>query len=73
MGGLGRIWYAALTDRLTPEADFADFTQATWDIAGELYGSGSSVQRIVAGAWADVGLPVPLTHLPSNKKRRTTP
>src|SRR3989337_1690635 len=24
---LGRIWYAALTERLRPEADFADFVQ----------------------------------------------
>ena len=37
---LGRIWYVALTDRLRPEADFADFVQATVDIAGELYGNG---------------------------------
>jgi Zn-dependent metalloprotease len=55
---LGRIWYAALTDRLTPEADFADFTRATVDIAGELYGNGSRVQMILVGAWSDVGLPV---------------
>ena len=54
---LGRIWYAALTDRLRPEADFADFVQATVDIAGELYGMGGRVQRIVADAWSDVGLP----------------
>jgi len=53
---LGRIWYAALTDRLRPEADFADFVQATVDIAGELYGMGGKVQRIVAEAWSGVGL-----------------
>lgn len=57
---LGRIWYAALTDRLKPEADFADFTRATVDIAGELYGNGGRVQRAIAEAWSDVGLPVPL-------------
>ena len=57
---LGRIWYVALTDRLKPEADFADFTRATVDIAGELYGNGGGVQQIVAAAWSDVGLPVPL-------------
>ena len=39
---LGRIWYAALTDRLRPEADFADFARATVDIAGELYGNGGA-------------------------------
>jgi Zn-dependent metalloprotease len=53
---LGRIWYAALTERLRPEADFADFVQATVDIAGELYGHGASIQRVVADAWSDVGL-----------------
>ena len=53
---LGRIWYATLIDRLTPEADFADFARATVAIAGELFGRGGRVQRAVAGAWADVGL-----------------
>jgi Zn-dependent metalloprotease len=57
---LGRIWYAALTDRLKPDADFADFARATVDIAGELYGNGGRVQRILRAAWSDVGLSVPL-------------
>jgi Zn-dependent metalloprotease len=54
--GPGRIWYAALTNRLTPEADFAGFARATVDIAGELFGHGGRIQRVVAGAWAKVGL-----------------
>ena len=57
---LGKIWYVALTERLKPEADFDDFARATTDIAGELYGNGGEVQRIIAGAWSDVGLKVPL-------------
>ena len=57
---LGRIWYVALTDRLKPEADFADFVQATVDIAGELFGNGGRVQRIVYDAWSAVGLSVPV-------------
>jgi len=57
---LGRIWYAALTERLKPEADFADFVQATVDIAGELYGNGGHVQRTVYDAWAAVGLTAPV-------------
>ncbi|HEV7240807.1 MAG TPA: M4 family metallopeptidase [Thermoanaerobaculia bacterium] len=61
---LGQIWYVALTDRLKPEADFADFTRATVDIAGELFGNGGAVQRIVADAWADVGLPVSIPLVP---------
>ena len=56
----GRIYYAVLTSRLTPEADFADVTRATVDIAGELYGNGGRVQMIVAEAWSAVGLPVSL-------------
>jgi len=53
---LGRIWYVTLTERLTPDADFNDFARATVDIAGELYGNGGRVQRIVADAWSSVGL-----------------
>ena len=75
---LGRIWYVALTDRLRPEADFADFVQATVDIAGELFGMGGKVQRIVAEAWSGVGLFVlhtgcPTQHIPIKKpKQRVT-
>jgi Zn-dependent metalloprotease len=57
---LGKIWYVALTDRITPDADFEDFARATVDIAGELYGNGGQVQRIVAKAWSDVGLFAPI-------------
>jgi Zn-dependent metalloprotease len=55
---LGRIWYAVLTGRLQPEADFADFVRATVDLAGELYGIGGRVQRILREAWSEVGLAV---------------
>jgi Zn-dependent metalloprotease len=54
--GLGRIWYAVLTERLTADADFEDFADATIDVAGELYGIGDPVQELVAQAWEDVGL-----------------
>lgn len=57
---LGLIWYAALTDRLTPQADFRDLAGATTDIAGELYGNGGHVHRILAEAWSAVGIDVPL-------------
>jgi Zn-dependent metalloprotease len=52
---LGKIWYAALTERLQSDADFATFAKATVDVAGKY---GSDVQRIVAEAWSEVGLPV---------------
>ena len=55
---LGRVWYATLTTRLRPDADFGDFVRATVDIAGELYGNGGRVQRIVADAWGAVGIGV---------------
>ncbi|HJQ37194.1 MAG TPA: M4 family metallopeptidase [Thermoanaerobaculia bacterium] len=71
---LGKIWYVAMTERLKPEADFSDFARATVDIAGELYGNGGAVQRIVAEAWSAVGLTVPLfgcaeQHLPIRRRR----
>jgi Zn-dependent metalloprotease len=72
---LGRIWYVALTERLRPEAAFVDFVQATVDIAGELYGNGGKVQRVVAEAWSDVGLFVlhvgcASPHIPIKKPRQ---
>jgi hypothetical protein len=73
---LGKIWYVALTERLKPEADFDDFARATTDIAGELYGNGGEVRRIIAGAWSDVGLKVPLfactstVHTPDRRRRQ---
>jgi Zn-dependent metalloprotease len=74
---LGHIWYVALTERLKPEADFADFTQATVDIAGELYGHGGGVQRTIAQAWSSVGLTVPVVgcssqHTPVPKPAQRT-
>jgi Zn-dependent metalloprotease len=57
---LGRIWYATVIQRLTSDADFDDFARATTDIAGEMYGNGGRVQKIVADAWSSVGLIVPL-------------
>jgi hypothetical protein len=56
-------------------SDFADFVQATVDIAGELYGNGGKVQRIIAEAWSDVGLFVlhvgcDSKHIPIKKPRQ---
>ena len=57
---LGRIWYRVLTVKLFPHAGFQDFANATVIAAGELFGSGGSVQATVAQAWSEVGLPVPV-------------
>jgi len=54
---LGRIWYRVLTGKLTPFSNFRSFARDTVDAAAELYRK-PRVQRIVADAWATVGLPV---------------
>ena len=56
-GPAGKIWYVALTHRLTNDAQFDDLALATFDVAGELYGFGGRFQKIVAEAWDSVGLP----------------
>lgn len=66
---LGPIWYAAITDRLTPDASFDDFTRATIDIAGELFGRGGRIQRAIVEAWADVGLAEPIPYCPESHDR----
>ncbi|HEY0157444.1 MAG TPA: M4 family metallopeptidase [Thermoanaerobaculia bacterium] len=56
----GRIWYRTLVEGLPNEPTFFDLALNTVDMAGELYGYGSRYQRIVADAWARVGIVVPL-------------
>ena len=51
----GPIWYAALLSGLGENTDFATFAQATLDAA---QGVSPDVADVVAGAWADVGLPL---------------
>lgn len=67
---LGKVWYAALTEKTEPDAQFRDFANATVVAAGELYGSGGKVQRIVAAAWAKVGLAVRSRFAAAPKWRR---
>lgn len=66
---LGKIWYAALTQRLKPEADFNDFAKATVDIAGELFGNGGHIQRVIVDAWTAVGLRVPFLAFEPHRNR----
>ena len=55
----GRIWYETLRDpRLRPNASFARFANLTVDVAGRLYGSGSSEQKAVRHGWSEVGIRV---------------
>ncbi len=60
--GAGRIWYAALTSGLDPDADFATFAAATVEAAGEH-------AAVVRDAWAQVGVTgeagtAPVAHSP---------
>lgn len=57
----GRIWYQALTNGLTPLADFKTAAALTYRIAGELFGKGSLEQQAVRTGWQEVGLPLDVT------------
>ncbi len=51
----GRIWYAALTERLQSDSGFAAAAEATVEIAGELF-KGGGEQKVVEEAWRQVGV-----------------
>ena len=60
--GIGRakaqqIWYAALTQYMTSNTDYAGARVATMTAAGNLYGVGSAEQNAVAAAWNAVSMP----------------
>ena len=57
----GRIWYETLVDGLPTEPNFLDLALATVDKAADLYGF--RYQRIVAEAWASVGIVLPYDEL----------
>jgi Zn-dependent metalloprotease len=57
----GKIWYEALIKKLRQSAKFADMARATIETAGELFGIGGNVQRIITGAWETVGVPTSKT------------
>lgn len=61
MTGIGadaaaKIWYRALTTRMTSSTNFAGARAATLDAAAALYGSGSAQYKAVCDAWALVGV-----------------
>lgn len=67
---LGKVWYAALTEKTAPNAQFRDFANDTVVAAGDLYGVAGTVQRVVAAAWAKVGLAVRSRFASAPKWRR---
>jgi Zn-dependent metalloprotease len=52
----GRIWYHALTTELGPRSRFQQCADATWRVAGDLYGPGSAAQEAVLAGWKAVGI-----------------
>lgn len=52
----GRIWYAALVDKLSEEATFHEAAEATFVAAGGLFGVGSKEQKAVREGWEVVGI-----------------
>ena len=55
----GRIWYETLRNpRLRPNTRFRTFASLTVDVAGTLYGTGSSERKAVKDAWDQVGIKV---------------
>jgi Zn-dependent metalloprotease len=52
----GLIWYIALRDRLRWNSDFQGAATLTFQVAGELFGSGSAEQKAVRNGWTGVGI-----------------
>jgi len=54
----GKIWYVALTERLRENANFQNAANSTFEVAGTLYGKGSSEQKVIGKAWFQVGIKI---------------
>jgi Zn-dependent metalloprotease len=54
----GHIWYETLTRNCGPQSQFQDFADATFGVAGRLYGASSPEQQAVRDAWREVGIQV---------------
>lgn len=54
----GRIWYAALTEKIRPATDFCEGAKMIFETAGTLYGEGSTEQDAVRRGWNAVGIDV---------------
>lgn len=57
----GWIWYIVLRDRLSSRANFQDAADMTYQVAGELYGTGSAEQQAVQNGWNGVGISVSIS------------
>ncbi len=54
----GKIWYVTLCEKLKSDSQFQDCAEQTFEVAGQLYGSGSTEQKAVKSAWGKVGITV---------------
>jgi len=54
----GRIWYRALTEKLSPSTKFCEAARIIFTLAGEMYGVGSTEQLAVRKGWETVGIDV---------------
>ncbi len=54
----GKIWYQTLTRELSARDDFQQCADATWRVAGQLFGAGSGPQHAVLAAWKAVGITI---------------
>ncbi|NGO71263.1 M4 family metallopeptidase [Streptomyces boncukensis] len=51
-----KIWFKALSEKMTSTTDYADARQTTIEAAEELYGKGSDEAKTVAAAWTAVNV-----------------
>jgi Zn-dependent metalloprotease len=64
----GHIWYQTLL-QLWPQAQFQDCANVTAQIAGALFGTGSSQQQAVTTAWDQVGIRISAPRALSRRKK----
>jgi hypothetical protein len=55
-GNAEKIWFKALTERMTSTTKYADARTATLQAAADLFGLGSATYNAVANAWAAVNV-----------------
>jgi Zn-dependent metalloprotease len=53
---IGKVWYITNTARLKHNSGFQDAANHTFDVAGSLFGEGSTEQKAVSDAWKKAGL-----------------
>lgn len=57
----GQIWYRTLRDKLTSTSNFQNCANLTYQVAADLYGTGSLEQQAVKKGWAEVGIDATMT------------